>query len=162
MKVLFVCSGNICRSPMAAEYLRHRAARSGLAHLVVDSAGTLGIVGAPASPEAVRALREVGLDLTGHRSKGISRPDLESSDLLVAMTRDHLEYLAEHFPRGVDRRLLLRAFEHGADPDRLALDLPDPIGAAVEVYREQFGVIRTCVDHLVLHLRHLDPTSDHG
>jgi protein-tyrosine phosphatase len=47
VKVLVVCSGNICRSPMAAEYLRHRAAHDGLSHLVVDSAGTLGIHGAP-------------------------------------------------------------------------------------------------------------------
>lgn len=162
MKVLFVCSGNICRSPMAAEYLKHRAAHSGLAHLVVDSAGTLGIVGAPASPEAIRTLREAGLDLTGHRSKGISAADVRSSDLLVGMARDHLEYLAEHHPDGNDRRLLLRAFEHGADPDPDARDLPDPIGEAVEVYREQFGLIRTCVDHLVLHLRHLDPSPDNG
>jgi protein-tyrosine-phosphatase len=47
MKVLFVCDGNICRSPLAAEYLRHRAVREGLSHVVVDSAGILGIEGAP-------------------------------------------------------------------------------------------------------------------
>jgi protein-tyrosine phosphatase len=147
---------------MAAEYLRHRAAHGGLAHLVVDSAGTLGIEGAPASPEAVRTLREAGLDLTGHRSKGISASDVKSSDLLIGMARSHLEYLDDLYPGETDRRLLLRAFEQGTVPAREAPDLPDPIGKAVEVYREQFGLIRTCIDHLVLHLRHLDPSPPDG
>jgi protein-tyrosine phosphatase len=147
---------------MAAEYLRHRAANSGVAHLVVDSAGTLGIIGAPASPEAVRTLREAGLDLTGHRSKGLSESDVKSSDLVIGMAGDHLEHLAELYPEGNDQRLLLRAFEHGSDPEDVALDLPDPIGEPVEVYREQFGLIRTCVDHLVLYLRHRDPSPANG
>jgi protein-tyrosine phosphatase len=162
MKVLVICSGNICRSPMAAEYLRHRAARGGLEHLVVDSAGTLGIEDAPASPEAIRTLREVGLDLSGHRSKGLTEADLQSSDLVIAMAGNHLEYLAAVHPGGRDHRLLLRAFERGPRPDPDAPDLADPIGQNVEVYRGQFGVIRTCVDHLVLHLRNLGPDPGVG
>ena len=63
MKVLFVCSGNICRSPMAAEYFRARAADAGLNHIVADSAGLLGIEGEPASLEAIRVMRDAGLDL---------------------------------------------------------------------------------------------------
>ena len=53
MKVLFVCDGNICRSPMAAEYLRDRAVHSGLSHLLVESAGIVGFEGSPAAPLAV-------------------------------------------------------------------------------------------------------------
>jgi protein-tyrosine-phosphatase len=160
VKVLFVCSGNICRSPMAAEYLRHRAAHEGLAHVVVDSAGTLGIVGAPASHEAVCTLREVGLDLSSHRSKGVGEPDVRSSDLIIGMARDHLDYLTAAYPERSGQRLLLRAFETGARPSTEAPDLADPIGAAVEVYRKQFGIMRTCIDHLVLYLRHLEPEGD--
>jgi len=154
MKVLFVCSGNICRSPMAAEYARHRAARQGLSHVVVGSAGTLGIEGAPASGEAIRTLQEAGLDLTGHRSSGLTRADVRSSDLVVGMTHDHLEHVARLDPEGDDERWLLRAFERGAQPRGTAPGLDDPIGKSIEVYREQFGLIRTCVDHLVLYLRH--------
>jgi len=154
VKALVVCSGNICRSPMAAEYLRHRAARSGLEHLVVDSAGTLGIEGAPASAEAIRTLRECGLDLSGHRSKGVTAAALRSSDVVLLMSEEHLEYLAEVHPDIGGTRWLLRAFEHGAHPEEGAPDLADPIGQEIEVYREQFGVIRKCVDHLVLYLRH--------
>jgi len=154
MKVLFVCSGNICRSPMAAEYFRLRAARSGLSHVVVDSAGTLGIEGSPASAEAVQVMAEIGVDLARHRSKGLSAALLRTTDLVVAMTHDHLEHLALHYPEGEDRRLLLRAFENGPDPAPNPRDLRDPIGEPIEVYRELVPLIVSCADHLVLHLKH--------
>lgn len=155
MRLLFVCSGNICRSPMAAEYMRHRAARSGLTHLVVDSAGTLGIVGQPAAPEACQALAEIGLDLTGHRSRGIDRALMRAADVVVAMSHRHLAELGERFPeeRG-GKRWLLRAFEAAAAPAPDALDLDDPIGCTVEVYREQREILVRSVDHLTLYLKH--------
>lgn len=159
MKVLFVCSGNVCRSPMTAEQFRHRAARTGLSHVVVDSASTLGLEGVPASPEAIRVMSELGVDLKRHRSKALEAADLRSSDLVIVMTRDHLEYLAERFPEGSDRRLLLRAFEKGPEPDPDALDLDDPMGEPIETYRRQAETIRRCVDHLVLYVRRLAETG---
>ena len=64
MKVLFICSGNICRSPMAAAYLRHVVSGSpGRRAVEVESSGTLGIEGAPASDEAIVAMEEIGVDL---------------------------------------------------------------------------------------------------
>jgi protein-tyrosine-phosphatase len=154
VKVLFVCSGNICRSPMAAEYLRHRAARAGLSHLVVDSAGTLDIHGAPASPEALRAMHEIGLDLGGHRSKGVGAADLRSADLVIAMSHEHLAELAARFPDAVAPAFVLRAFEHGPAPRRGAGGLADPIGEPVEFYRDQLRTMQRCIDHLTLYLKH--------
>ena len=154
MKLLFVCSGNICRSPMAAEYFRHRAARSGLSHVVVASAGTLGLVGVPAAAEAVRVMAEFEVDLKAHRSSALEVADLRSSDMVVVMSRDHLEVLAHHYPNEMDQRFLLRAFEKGPDPDPNASDLADPIGEPISVYRRQAQTIMRCVDHLALYLRH--------
>jgi len=162
VKVLMVCSGNICRSPMAAEYLRHRTAQSGLEHVVVDSAGTLGIRDRPASAEAIATLAEIGLDLSHHRSKGLTAADLRSSELVIGVARDHLEYLAHKHVEGQDDRRLLRSFEKGAEPAADAPDLDDPIGEAIEVYQEQFELIRTCVDHLVLYLKHMNPQTRDG
>ena len=155
MKVLFVCTANICRSAMAAEYLRHRLARSGLSHVVVDSAGLLGIQDCPASPESVRVLHEHGLDLSRHRSKGVSGVDMKTTDLVVAMTLDHLHELEARFPDQREQRELLRAFEKHAEPQSGAPDLTDPIGESVEFYRDCFDTIRTCMDHLSLHLKHV-------
>ncbi len=154
MKILFVCSGNICRSAMAAEYARRRLASSGLSHVLVDSAGTLGIEGAPASDEAIEVLRDDGLDLTRHRSRGIGAHDLRTADLVIVMTVGHLEELDLRFPPGAAKRYLLRAFEPEPSPRGGAPDLDDPIGEPIETYREAFAVIRTCVDHLVLHVKH--------
>lgn len=139
---------------MAAEYLRHRAAGSGLSHVVVDSAGLLGIEGAPAASEAVQVLREDGLDLTVHRSKGVRESDLRTADVVIAMSLDHLDALDELFPRGTDSRYLLRAFESGPEPSGGAPELEDPIGTDLETFRRQYQKIKLCIDHLVLHLRH--------
>ena len=155
MKVLFVCSGNICRSPMAAEYLRDVATRSGMSHLVVDSAGLLGIHNASVTLEARQAAVESGVELGSHRSKGIASSDLKTADVVVVMTLDHLDELERRFPDGAQKRYLIRAFEKGPDPAGSAPDLDDPIGEDLETYQRCFGIIRDCVDHLALHLKHL-------
>ena len=144
---------------MVAEYLRHRAAHAGLSHLVVSSAGTLGIEGRPAASEAIETLRETGLDLTSHRSKGIEESDVRSSDWILAMASDHLEYMSRVFPESRDRVVLLRAFEKGTEPSQLAPDLDDPIGESIELYRSQMKTIELCIDHFVMHLRHAHPTG---
>jgi protein-tyrosine phosphatase len=138
---------------MAVEYFRDRAARTGLTQLVIDSAGTLGIVGSPASPEAVVTLGDIGIDLSNHRSQGVDQCTLNSSNLVIVMTRDHLDELAERFPDSPDRRLLIRSFEHNVDPDPNAADLDDPIGEPLEYYREQFKLIRKCLDNLASYLQ---------
>ena len=154
MKVLFVCDGNICRSPLAAEYTRARSVHSGLSHLVVDSAGLLGIEGSPAAPLSIAVGTEEGIDLSRHRSRGVRRSDMQTADLVVAMTLRQLETLASRFPAMGGRRVLIRAFEGSPVPAGGAPELDDPITGPVEGYRTAFATIRTCVDHLLLHLKH--------
>ncbi len=154
MRLLFVCSGNICRSPMAAEYMRHRAAREQLMSVAIDSAGLLDIEGAPASREAIQVLREASIDLSAHRSRGFREVDARASDLVVVMTPEHLREIAERFPSAVARTRLLRAFEDGPEPSENPPALADPIGCPVDFYRHCFDTIRICVDHLVTHLKH--------
>jgi protein-tyrosine-phosphatase len=139
---------------MATEYARAKLASSELSHVVVNSAGTLGIEGEKATPEAVQALREENLDLRGHRSRGITERDLRTADLVVVMTLEHLHELDHRFPAGTRQRFLLRAFENGPASRGGAPDLEDPIGMPIGTYREAFAIIRKCVDHLVLHLKH--------
>jgi protein-tyrosine phosphatase len=143
---------------MGEEYMRHRLADSGLSHVVVDSAGTLDIEGAPASPEARETVGRIGLDLSGHSSKGLSRTDLVTADMVMAMSHRHLDAIEVILPGGGAKVFLLRAFENGPSPERGAPDLEDPIGCSQEFYDEVFGIIRNCVDNLVIHLRHGDGT----
>jgi protein-tyrosine phosphatase len=153
VKVLFVCTANICRSPMVAAWFAKRAAAAGLAHVSVDSAGLLGLEGRPAAPEVVSLLRPLGCDLVSHRSRGVRPSDLASADLVVAMELRHLEELHVRNPH-LEAALLLRAFEHGPEPSRGAPDLDDPIGGPPAAYAAAFEKVRACVEGLVLHLRH--------
>ena len=139
---------------MAAQYARHRLARSGLHRVAVDSAGTLGIEGEPASREAIQVLREAGLDLSGHRSRGVRDTDLRTADLVIVMELAHLEAIERSFPWAAVPRCLLRAYEAGPEPAEGAPDLEDPIGRPIESYRSCFESIRRSVDHLVLDLKH--------
>jgi len=154
VKVLFVCDGNICRSPLAAEYLRVRAAGAGLAHLIVGSVGLLGIEGRPAAPLSIQIAREAGLDLTSHRSRGISAAEVRPSDVLVGMTIEHLDALAARYPRDPGRRFVLRAFERGPIPEAGAPNLDDPVLGPIASYRAAWDVIRPSVEHMVLWLKH--------
>jgi protein-tyrosine-phosphatase len=157
LRVLFVCSGNLCRSPMAAVYLGHRAGDAGLEDLVVESAGLLGIEGVPPPSEAVKAMSEAGLDLSDHRSRALRESDLWAADLVIVMTRDHLLDLAERHPWPRNRRVLLRAFEAGSEPSPTAPDLEDPMGKRISAHRRTLETIRQCVDHLVEFLRRERP-----
>jgi len=70
------------------------------------------------------------------------------------MTHGHMEQMAQREPDGTERQLLLRAFEHGAQPDPSARGLKDPIGRPLTFYRELVPIIARCLDHLILHLKH--------
>lgn len=152
MRVLFVCSGNICRSAMAAAYFRHRTRFCSRDDLEIDSAGTLNIDGWPASVEAIEVMRESGVDLGRHRSRGIGRDDVEGADWIVVMTQGHLEELARRFPGSGATRVLLRAFEAGPTAQLDPPDLDDPIGQPMGFYREQLPMLTRCLDHFALHL----------
>lgn len=123
--LLFVCSGNICRSPMAAALAAAAAAREGLL-IRVASAGTMALIGDPAEPDAQRALAELGLSLAPHRARQASREDIEEAALAVAATRNHRAWLQAHAP---DARVASFAELTGLG------DIPDPYGGGLDDYR---------------------------
>lgn len=132
VRVTMVCTGNICRSPIAEVVARAHVERAGLSGLVqVDSAGTgAWHVGDGADPRAVRVLADHGYDGSAHRARQVTRSWFEGSagpDLLVAMDAGHHDALSRLSPEG--EIVLLRSFEPGrADlsPGDPRLDVPDP------------------------------------
>ncbi|HJQ18612.1 MAG TPA: low molecular weight protein-tyrosine-phosphatase [Dongiaceae bacterium] len=106
-RILFVCLGNICRSPLAEAALRAEAARLGLA-IQVDSAGTGDWhVGAPPDPRSVAAARRNGIDISGQRARQVTREDFEMFDHIVALDADNLAALEALRPAGSKARLSL-------------------------------------------------------
>src|SRR5882757_4542204 len=124
-RVLFVCLGNICRSPTAEGVLRHLAAQEapGLA-LEIDSAGTADYhIGAPPDLRSQRAALRRGIDISGLRARQVTQGDFERFDLILAMDRENLRELQALKPR--DSHALVKLFLEYA-PQTKVRDVPDP------------------------------------
>ncbi len=153
MHVLFVCTANVCRSPAAEYYLRHVAARLGLADLASSSAGMLDFGGCPADPGIARLLAERGIDVSAHRARAATPGLLRAADLVVCMERRHRAFVLDLCPDLEGRVVLLR---EGEAPLRDA-DVPDPTGGGDADYRDAAGLIFRAVERLALARRYPAP-----
>ncbi len=141
--LVFVCTGNTCRSPMAEALARE---------LVPDcwevcSAGLHALVGDPPTPEAVLAASELGADISRHRVRSMTDALAFSATLLVGMTAAHAAELRVRFPFAADKVHVLG--EYGPKSVR---DIPDPFGGALADYRQCIRSIRACLPGLVARL----------
>ena len=103
-----VCTGNICRSPIAEGFLRQLLAERGIDDVTVESAGVSGLQGYPADAEAVRAAGEQGVDISRHKARKVRPPMLETADLVLAMTAQQKESAIRLVPSAADRTFTLK------------------------------------------------------
>ncbi len=148
--LLFVCTGNTCRSPIAAALAVEALRERGWSHVAVRSAGTAaGAGGQPAPAAAVAVGREAGLDLSAHRSAALTPELVEWADLVLAMSPGHLWSVAEL--GGAGRVALITEFaDDHADGDAV----PDPFGGDEAAYRATLIRLQRLIDGV---LRRLEP-----
>ena len=124
MKILCVCTGNVCRSPMLEALLRREFEKQGLTDFTVSSAGTMTDDGMSPTEQSITAMEEIGLDISSHTSRQVTRDIVKDTDIFVALTTEHGVALA---------------FYHGADPEKIVVPgagVPDPFGGPLSVYRQ--------------------------
>ncbi|MDF1754448.1 MAG: low molecular weight protein arginine phosphatase [Verrucomicrobiales bacterium] len=136
--VLFICTGNVCRSPMAEGLFRQLVEESG-EDITVASAGIGAMDGAPPSANSVDAMNEEGIDISAQRSQMLIPPMVEEFTHIFGMGRGHIELIRNYFPGSVEKTFVLREFLGDGDLD---LDVPDPIGMDLEEYKRCRNLIK--------------------
>jgi low molecular weight protein-tyrosine phosphatase len=177
--ILVVCTGNICRSPIAEGFLRDAlATRFGAGAPVVSSAGTMGWEGSGAMPESIEVAAELGADIAGHRAHGLRGADVAEASLIVTMAAEHRSFVTgmdgDAVAKTFTLKELVRILEHlpptrDADPAALSErvaeaaatraegfagnphdeDVADPLGMPLSSYRAIAWELREWVDRLV-------------
>ena len=149
--LLFVCTGNICRSPTAERLAATLAARDPIPDFRTSSAGTRAVIGHPVHPEAARVLVDLGGDSAGFTARQLTAKIAADADLVLALTKAHRDTVLELAPRQLHRTFTLTEaaqlatqFDPGSVKDLSALrpqlraeqspDVPDPIGQSPEVF----------------------------
>jgi len=127
---LFVCTGNICRSPMAEGLFRH--ATLGRSDYRALSAGLGAADGLPPSAYSVQAMKELGVDISRQRSQMLTADLVKQADYILGMTHSHVDTITLLYPHAAEKTFLLREFDETLDP--FEKDISDPIGGSYEIY----------------------------
>ena len=144
MHIIFVCTGNTCRSPMAEGLLREALAARGIDQVTVGSAGTGAWDGAPVSEGAYLVGLEHGLDLSEHRARLLTRDLVREADLVLAMSGHHLARVAE---LGGEPKVHLLGTYAGRDAARA--EVSDPFGSDLASYRSTFDELQELIGLVV-------------
>ena len=143
IEVLIVCTGNICRSPMAEGMLRQMLAARSMHGCRVRSAGTHAMDRRPAEPHAIEAARERGADIAGHRARSLDREMADRADLILVMEEGQADLIARVLASARQAQTLRLLADFGPSAD--IREVEDPYGRPLEAYRDCTRLMQTCL-----------------
>jgi glycine hydroxymethyltransferase len=145
-KILFICTGNVCRSPMADGLLQHML--RGRNDVQVVSAGLGAPDGSTATQAAIEVMAELGIDISSHASQPLNGDLVRQADFIFTMTRQQQDTIQALYPAAAEKTFLVREFEESGAAENK--DIADPIGQSIEVYRRTRDQIRDALPSLIV------------
>ena len=143
MHILFICTGNTCRSPMAEGYFRSLVEKEKLSNVQVSSAGTYASDGDTPSPNAIRALQKYDIDISDQRSTRLTYDLIKDSDLIIAMTESHRIFVGKIDPSALMKTRTLGEYAHDGG------DISDPFGGDIDEYSFCFSTMKPRLENLL-------------
>jgi glycine hydroxymethyltransferase len=156
--ILFVCTGNVCRSPMAEALFRRSL--HGRGEFCALSAGLGAVDGQPPTSHSVTAMQEIGIDISDQRSRALTADLVRQADFIFGMTHGHVDTIALLYPPAAEKTFLLREFDETLEP--FEKDIADPIGSQYEVYVHCRDQIEQGIASLLKFMEQHEILSPHG
>ena len=145
--ILFVCTGNSCRSVMA-EGLFRKIVEGRAGDFLVGSAGIAAFEGSGASEETLRVMKTHGIDMSEHKSRRVTTAMVRTADKIFVMENMHRHAILQDWPEAAEKTHLLTEYSKKAHNYGHEIDIADPIQMSRDFYKNVFLVIRECVEHI--------------
>ena len=142
--VLFICTGNSCRSQMAEGYLKKILQDKHKETIEVFSAGLAAYEGSPPTSQAIEVMKRFGVDISHNKSKSVTEEMIDQAEIIFVMSGSHLTDLQKRFPNSSKKVYLLREFEEGYNPKDP--DIFDPIGLPLHAYENCFDLMKKPIE----------------
>lgn len=145
MNIMFICTGNICRSAMAHWMLKKQAEEQNK-DIKVFSCGVYAENGDTPTKEAIQVMKEYNVDLTKHKATNIRNSNIEEMDLILCATLNHKNMVISMYPELIDKVFTMKEYVGFPKDD---LNISDPWGYGIEVYRACAKEIKECIDRIL-------------